>query len=64
MLEERAGTGEPRALFALAETYDPNMLASWNARHAEPSTTYARFLYEAARRSGIVEAQIRLDALK
>lgn len=64
MLEERAGQGEPRALFALAETYDPNLLASWNARDAEPSRTYARFLYEAARRGGITDAQTRLDALR
>jgi hypothetical protein len=64
MLSNRAGSGEPRALFALAETYDPSMLASWNARDAEPSTNYARFLYEAARRGGIAEAQTRLEALR
>jgi hypothetical protein len=64
MLSNRAGAGEPRALFALAETYDPSMLASWNARDAEPSTNYARFLYEAARRGGITEAQTRIEALK
>jgi hypothetical protein len=64
MLQERAGTGEPRALFALAETYDPHMLASWSAGDAEPSVTYARFLYEAARRGGIAEAQPRIEALR
>ncbi len=64
MLQERAGSGEPRALFALAETYDPHMLSSWAARDAEPSITYARFLYDAARRGGITDAQIRIDALK
>jgi hypothetical protein len=64
MLQERAGTGEPRALFALAETYDPHMLASWSAGDAEPSVTYARFLYEAARRGGIAEAQTRIEALR
>jgi hypothetical protein len=64
MLEERAGAGEPRALFALAETYDPNLLASRNAGFAEPNRTYARFLYEAARRGGVAEAQTRIDALR
>jgi hypothetical protein len=64
MLQDRAGLGEPRALFALAETYDPHMLASWATRDAEASITYARFLYEAARRGGVAEAQPRLDALK
>ena len=64
MLQDRAGSGEPRALFALAETYDPHMLASWSAGDAEPSVTYARFLYEAARRGGIAEAQTRIEALR
>ena len=64
MLQERAGLGEPRALFALAETYDPHMLSSWAARDADPSVTYARFLYEAARRGGVADAQTRIDALK
>ncbi len=64
MLQERAGSGEPRALFALAETYDPHMIASWSAGDVEPSVTYARFLYEAARRGGIAEAQTRIEALR
>jgi hypothetical protein len=64
MLQDRAGMGEPRALFALAETYDPHMLASWAAKDAEASVTYARFLYEAARRGGVAESQTRLEALK
>jgi hypothetical protein len=64
MLQDRAGLGEPRALFALAETYDPHMLASWAAKDAVASITYARFLYEAARRGGVAESQTRLEALK
>jgi hypothetical protein len=64
MLQDRAGAGEPRALFALAETYDPHMLASWDEKTAEASVTYARFLYEAARRGGVAEAKTRLDALR
>ncbi len=64
MLQDRAGLGEPRALFALAETYDPHMLSSWAAKDAQANVTYARFLYEAARRGGVAESQTRLEALK
>lgn len=64
MLSETAEAGDPNALFALAETYDPNLLASWNASNVEASPAYARVLYEAALRAGMRDAGIRLDALK
>ncbi len=64
ILSDTAASGDARALFALAETYDPNLLASWNAQKAEPSISYARLLYEAALRNGLADAQTRLDALK
>ena len=64
MLNDTAAAGDPHALFALAETYDPNLLASWNATNIEPSPAYARQLYEAARRGGVADAQTRLDALR
>lgn len=64
ILSDTAASGDGRALFALAETYDPNLLASWNAQNAEPSIRYARLLYEAALKNGITEAQTRLDALR
>lgn len=64
ILSDKAASGDARALFALAETYDPNLLASWNAQNAEPSTGYARLLYEAALKNGLADAQTRLDALK
>lgn len=64
MLSARAAAGEARAQFALAETYDPNMLSFWNAHDIEANVSYARLLYETARRNGLPEAQARLDALR
>lgn len=64
ILSDKAASGDARALFALAETYDPNLLASWDAQNAEPSILYARLLYEAALKNGLADAQTRLDALK
>jgi hypothetical protein len=53
---------EPRALFALAETFDPHMLAFWRVRVA-PNAAEARRLYAAAGESGHIDATRRLDAL-
>jgi hypothetical protein len=64
MLSDTAAAGDGRALFALAETYDPHLLASWNARNIEASESYAKLLYEAALKAGVTDAQTRLDALK
>ena len=64
MLSDTAAAGDPRALFALAETYDPNLLASWNAPGIQPSPDYARLLYAAALKAGMSDAQSRLDALR
>jgi hypothetical protein len=50
--------------FALAETYDPNMLAAWGTRGVAADVTKARSLYFKARDLGMVRAQIRLDQLK
>jgi hypothetical protein len=32
LLERAASSGDARAIFALAETYDPNMLSAWRVR--------------------------------
>lgn len=64
ILSDTAANGDARALFALAETYDPNLLASWNAQKVEASPAYARLLYEAAMRAGMPDAQFRLDAIR
>jgi hypothetical protein len=50
--------------FALAETYDPNMLAAWGTRGVNADVLKAKALYAKALNSGIARAQARLDALK
>ena len=50
--------------FALAETYDPNMLAAWGIRTVVADAAKARELYEKASGLGVVRAQNRLDALR
>ena len=50
--------------FALAETYDPNMLAAWGSRGVAADVAKARALYRKAFNLGLARAQIRLDALK
>ena len=50
--------------FALAETYDPNMLAAWGTRGVASDITRARALYRKALNLGVAIAQDRLEALK
>jgi hypothetical protein len=50
--------------FALAETYDPNMLAAWGTRGVTADVTKAKSLYVRARDFGVTRAQMRLDQLK
>ncbi|MGE3066318.1 MAG: hypothetical protein AB7K67_12065 [Hyphomicrobiaceae bacterium] len=52
------------AVFALAETYDPNMLAAWGTRGLSSDAVRARALYRKALGLGVAHAQTRLDALK
>jgi hypothetical protein len=59
---EVAGSGS--IMFALAETYDPNMLAAWGTRGITADVTKARSLYFKARDLGVARAQVRLDQLK
>jgi formylglycine-generating enzyme required for sulfatase activity/serine/threonine protein kinase len=54
----------PQIAFALAETYDPNMLAAWGARGVAADVAKARALYRKALQGGVARAQARLDALK
>jgi hypothetical protein len=51
-------------LFALAETYDPNMLAAWGIRGAVSNAAKARELYEKAFGLGVAPAQNRLEDLR
>jgi hypothetical protein len=65
--EMLAGTddgGQGAVSFALAETYDPNMLAAWGTRGVVADAAKARVLYRKAFSLGVAEAQNRLDALR
>lgn len=58
------GAAQGPVTFALAETYDPNMLAAWGTRGVSADVAKARALYKKAFDLGIARAQARLDALK
>jgi hypothetical protein len=56
--------GQSMVSFALAETYDPNMLAAWGTRGVAADAAKARALYQKAFGLGVARAQNRLDALR
>lgn len=58
----RTNTSGP-ILFALAETYDPNVLKSWGVADTSPDSETARGLYMLALMAGMSEAKARVDAL-
>jgi hypothetical protein len=64
MLAGVDGGGEGRVSFALAETYDPNMLAAWGTRGVAADADKARTLYQKAFHLGVARAQNRLEALR
>jgi TPR repeat protein len=64
MLERAAEAGDPQALFALAETYDPNVLAAWGTVGTQGDAAKAKQLYAKARAGGLEEAEARLQALR
>jgi hypothetical protein len=64
ILESAEGRGQGPTLFALAETYDPNMLAAWGSRGVTADVTKARALYEKALGAGALRSQARLEALR
>jgi hypothetical protein len=61
--ERAADRGDNLAAFALAETYDPTVLARWNARTVSADPDQARTLYERALAGGLIAAKERLDRL-
>jgi hypothetical protein len=63
VLERAAETGNAQALFALAETYDPNVLATWRAYGTQGDATKASDLYARAYEGGIKAAKNRTRAL-
>jgi hypothetical protein len=50
--------------FALAETYDPNMLAAWGSRGVSSDVVRAKALYRKALELGVARAHLRLEALE
>jgi len=58
-----AESGEPRAAFALAETYDPLVLERLGAKGVAPDVAVARSWYEKAAALGSTEAHRRLERL-
>jgi hypothetical protein len=63
-LERAAEGGSGRALFRLAETYDPRALQRWGARGIKGSPERARDLYRKAQGAGEAEAGARLAGLR
>jgi hypothetical protein len=63
-LAQAAEQGSVNARFALAETYDPNVLAAWGLRDRIADVAAARSLYEQARAGGDPRAETRISALR
>lgn len=63
VLKPAVEADEAEAIMALAETYDPNMLAAWGVRDVASDVALARELYERALRAGIQPARARLAGL-
>jgi hypothetical protein len=64
VLERAAETGNAQASFALAETYDPQILRKWGAYGTLGDATKARDLYARAQAGGVEAAKERFDALR
>jgi hypothetical protein len=64
MLADADEGGQGAVSFALAETYDPNMLAAWGTHGVAADAAKARALYQNAFDLGVARAQNRLDGLR
>ena len=64
VLERAAESGNARASFMLAETYDPVILSAWGTYGTRGEAAKAREYYAKAHTGGIREAKDRLDALR
>jgi hypothetical protein len=62
LLERAAESGNPLALFALAETFDPNVLSAWGTIGTRGDPARAREFYTRALAGGVLEAKERLAA--
>ena len=63
VLERAAGAGDATALFALGETYDPDVLAKMRVRGLRGDREKAIDLYRRASQAGVAEAQKKLETL-
>ena len=63
ILVPAAENGNVAARFALAETFDPNMLAAWGTREPFADVVTARSLYSQSLAAGETRAARRLEAL-
>jgi hypothetical protein len=64
LLERAADAQEPSAAFLLAQTYDPEVLGSRDARSITPDPAAARSWYQKAAQLGSTEAQRRLAQMQ
>jgi hypothetical protein len=64
VLERAVEIGSAQASFALAETYDPLVLAKWGTYGTRGDASKAKALYDRADAAGIKESKARLDALR
>jgi len=64
LLERAADAQEPSAAFLLAQTYDPDVLGSRDARTITPDPAAARTWYQKAAQLGSTEAQRRLAQMQ
>ena len=64
VLERAAESGNARASFMLAETYDPVILSAWGTYGTRGEAAKAREHYAKAYAGGIQEAKGRLDAMR
>jgi len=64
MLARLASKGDSEAIFVLAETFDPNVLAAWGTRGEEANPEKARMFYTMALAQGVEKAQPRIKALQ
>ena len=64
VLERAAERGNAQANFALAETYDPLILAKWGTFGTRGDAMKARELYTRAEAGGNKEAKQRRDTLR
>jgi TPR repeat protein len=63
LLKAYEGVAPARISLALGETYDPNMLAAWDARGVTADPSKAKALYQRALKLGAAGAKRRLDGL-